>query len=363
MRALIRRCRGELIWLGCGAAFYLLFVLLQGDRAAMNWLAQRVTGPYKRWMGGLLAGVDISMAEILCLTAAALFIWWLAWLVRSMAAHRGHRWATAVRYLLVLLCAVVTVYDGFCLLWGVNYYTDSFQERSGIYAVATSSDRLEQLEQLTERFAWELSACAGEVPRDENGLFAADRQEILQQATEEYQRLFEKFPFLTASQQTPKAFVCSAGLSGLGYTGFFFPFTGETNLNVDSPACFLPATALHELSHQLGIASEQECNFLAIVGASESSEPVYRYSGLLMGYIHLSNALYRAAPQYWQVVRDSLPREVRLDIQYNNVFWAQRESAVSRLWDKVYDRFLKSYGDTDGIQSYGTVVEMLLAYY
>ena len=82
-----------------------------------------------------------------------------------------------------------------------------------------------------------------------------------------------------------------------------------------------------------------------------------------MGYVHLSNALYRADPQRWQTVRDSLPREVRLDLQSNNVYWARQESVVSRLWDKVYDRFLKSYGDTDGIQSYGTVVEMLLAYY
>lgn len=362
MKALIRRCRGELIWLGCGAAFYLLFVLLRGNRAAMNWLARSVTGPYKRWMGRLLAGLDISLAEVLCLLAAAAFVWWLAWLIRSMASRRG-RCLIAARYLLVLLCAVVTVYDGFCLLWGVNYYTDSFQQRSGIYAVAASPDRQEQLAQLTERFARELSVCASEVPRDELGLFSADRQEILRQATRQYQTLFEKFPFLAAPQQQPKAFVCSTGLSSLGYTGFFFPFTGETNLNMDSPACFLPATALHELSHQLDIASEQECNFLAIVGASESSDPVYRYSGLLMGYVHLSNALYRTDPQRWQTVRDSLPREVRLDLQSNNVYWARQESAVSRLWDKVYDRFLKSYGDTDGIQSYGTVVEMLLAYY
>ena len=31
--------------------------------------------------------------------------------------------------------------------------------------------------------------------------------------------------------------------------------------------------------------------------------------------------------------------------------------------DKVYDTSLKAYGDEDGIQSYGTVVDLLVAYY
>ena len=29
----------------------------------------------------------------------------------------------------------------------------------------------------------------------------------------------------------------------------------------------------------------------------------------------------------------------------------------------IYDNALKSYGQTDGIQSYGTVVDLLVAYY
>ena len=72
--------------------------------------------------------------------------------------------------------------------------------------------------------------------------------------------------------------------------------TGESNVNIDSPACLLPSTVTHELAHQRGIASEQECNFLAVAAATSAEDPAYRYSGYLMGYIHLSNALYRADP-------------------------------------------------------------------
>ena len=51
---------------------------------------------------------------------------------------------------------------------------------------------------------------------------------------------------------------------------------------MDCPASFLPSTIVHEMAHQRGIASEQECNFIAIAVSLASGDPVYRYSGLLM---------------------------------------------------------------------------------
>ena len=77
---------------------------------------------------------------------------------------------------------------------------------------------------------------------------------------------------------TPKAISCSTVLSAMDFTGFYFPFTGEANLNVDCPASFLPSTIVHEMAHQRGIASEQECNFIAIAVSLASGDPVYRYS-------------------------------------------------------------------------------------
>jgi hypothetical protein len=72
------------------------------------------------------------------------------------------------------------------------------------------------------------------------------------------------FPFLEFESQPPKAMFYSKFMSALNFTGVYCPFTGETNLNVDAPACLLPATVAHELAHQRSIASEQECNFLAV---------------------------------------------------------------------------------------------------
>ena len=341
MKRFIKENRGRLAWLAGLLAFLLLFLAARTSRTLMNWVARRVTGPLKDAVGTLCGHTDASVAEVLCLALVAAAIFWLASLVRSLVTER-RRAAVLARHVLVLACIALSIYAGFCLLWGVNYYPDSFQEQSGIYA---RSGTVAELETLTETFAENLAACAGDVPRDEDGCFAAPREEIFDRSTEVYAALYDEFPFLrlAGGERRPKAFRCSDALSAIGFTGFFFPFTGEANLNVDSPAAWLPSTICHELAHLRGVASEQECNFI--------------------GYIYLANALYRYAPDRWQAIRETLTESVVADIRANNAYWAQFEGPVSTAWDRVYDSFLKGYGDADGVQSYGTVVDLLLAYY
>ena len=51
------------------------------------------------------------------------------------------------------------------------------------------------------------------------------------------------------------------------------------------------------------------------------------------------------------------------DLRDNSAYWAEFEGPVNDAAQKVYDSFLKSSGESRGTQSYGTVVDMLMAYY
>ena len=83
-----------------------------------------------------------------------------------------------------------------------------------------------------------------------------------------------------------------------------------------------------------------------------------------MGYIYLGNALYRIAPETYWAIRKALPETVEADLTYDTAYWDQfRDTAVQKASNKVYDGMLKAYGQEQGIQSYGTVVDMLVAYY
>ena len=163
--------------------------------------------------------------------------------------------------------------------------------------------------------------------------------------------------------QQPKGIAFSKVMSAMNFTGFYFPFTGESNVNMDSPAMLLASTCAHELAHQRGIASEQQCNFLAVLACTRCDDANYNYSGWLLGYIHLSNALYRADREAWQEVRDSLPAEVLADLRSNSAYWSHYRGLTAAFTQSLNDKMIKTYGDALGTQSYGAVVDLLVAYY
>ena len=359
MKAFLRRYRAQLRWLAGLAAFFALFFPLRTCRSAMNWLCGRVILPLEQALGRLCGLTSVSVAEVLILSGIFAAVFYLAWQLRCLIA-RPRKGQRAIRMGLTVLCAGLSVYAGFCLLWGVFYGADSFQDKSGLTA---RGGTVEELTALTERFAREVSAAGDQVQRDENSCFAVPRSEIFAEAMSAYDGVVQVFDCLKKPAVMPKAFVSSRGMSYLDFSGFYFPFTGEANLNDESPAAYLPANICHEMAHQQGIATEQECNFVAIMAATSADSAAYRYAGYLMGYVHLSNALYRVDQAAWQTIRDSLPDTVRADLRQNSAYWAQFDGLVNTAATKVYDGFLKSNGLTDGVQNYGTVVDLLLAYY
>lgn len=359
MRRFFRACRGYALWLAVLAVFFAVYFPLRHCRVAMNWLCGHVILPVAQWLGKLCGLTSVSVAEVLILSALFAAVMYLAWQVRCFVC-RPRREQRLCRVGLTLLCAGLSVYAGFCLMWGVFYGADSFQDRSGLTA---RGGTVAELTELTQYFAGQVTMLSDQVVRDEDGCFSASRQSIFGEALSAYDGAVEIFPCLTEPQTAPKAFVSSRAMSSLDFSGFYFPFTGEANLNDESPAAYLPANICHELAHQQGIASEQECNFVAVVAATTAPSTAYRYSGSLVGYVYLANALYRVDREAWQAIRDTLPDTVVADIRANSAYWAQFDGPVQAVSNTVYDGFLKSNGLSDGMQNYGTVVDLLLAYY
>ena len=361
LAAFYRENRGLHRWLLALAVILALFYLTRGNEGLMTFVAERVTGPLKYALGSLCALVPFSVAELLCGAALGGGALYLCASAADLISPRGRRRGRILyRRLLGAVCAVLSVYAGFCVLWGVNYYIDGFQEKAGIEARGGTAA---ELRQVTALFVDKVNARAQTVARDENGFFIVPRSEIYAAAPHIYDALEQDYPFLEMRDLPPKPVAVSRAVSALQFTGFYFPFTGETNLNNDSPACLLPSTIAHELAHQRGIASEQECNFLAVLACETGGNEVYAYSGALFAYIHLSNALYRADRESWEALYHTLAPEAQLDLAYNSWYWQQFEGKTAEISKAGYDQFLKGYGDEDGIRSYGKVVDLLLAYY
>lgn len=359
MRGFLKRHKGVHIWLlGVLALFGVYWYGISSPRAA-NAVSGFTQG-MKDGYAGLWYLFPFSVVEWFYAAFILGVMAWVAVLFYRLRIRKGRRWDTFYGGALGLVCLFLTTYGFYCVTWGVNYYADGFQVKSGIYAQPVTAG---ELERVTLYFTEKLAETAGQVRRDEDGVFAVPREEIFDQSPRVYDNLSQEFPFLARRDRKPKKMFFSRLFSAMNFTGFYSPYTGESNLNVDSPACLLPANIAHELAHQRGIASEQECNFLAVAAAVSSEDPAYQYSGYLMGYIHLSNALYRADPERWAEIRGLLPEEAAADLRYHSAYWAQFEGLTAKVSTAIYDNALRSYGQTAGIQSYGTVVDLLVAYY
>ena len=359
MKAFFKRHIGVHIWaLGVLALFGVYWYGISSRQAAnaVSAVTQAVKDGYAR----LWYLFPFSVVEWFYAAFIVGVVVWLAVLFHRLRTGKGRRGQIAYGGVLGLACLCLTAYGLYCVGWGVNYYADGFQEKSGVYAQPVTVDELERVALL---FTEKLNETAGQVDRDENGVFAVDRDSIFAYSPRIYENITQEFPFLERTDRVPKKMLFSRLFSAMNFTGFYSPYTGESNLNVDSPACLLPANISHELAHQRGIASEQECNFLAIAAATASGNVVYQYSGYLVGYIQLSNALYRADRDRWAAVYETLPETVLSDLRYHSAYWAQFDGLTAKVSTKIYDTSLKSYGQTSGIQSYGTVVDLLVAYY
>ncbi len=358
MKDFLKRHAPLHIWVLVLAVLFGGYTWAISSRSAANAVVS-VTQIVKDTFASVWYIFPFSVVEWFYVAFILLAIFWLITVTRRTVKGR-EKLHTLYAGLLSLACLCLSVWWFYCMMWGVNYYADGFQEKSGIYAENVTVD---ELERVATHFAQQLAARADTVERDENGVFAVDRDAIFSYSPHIYDNLSKEFPFLENDDRVPKKMVFSRLFSMMNFTGFYTPFTGESNLNVDSPACLLPANISHELAHQRGIASEQECNFLAILAATSCDNAAYQYSGYLMGYIHLGNALYRADRERWQAVFSLLPETVVADMRYHSAYWAQFEGKTAEVSKKIYDSTLKGYGQTDGIRSYGTVVDLLVAYY
>lgn len=347
------------ITLLCLLAVALIYAL-RVDEGAMLWVYEHVTHPYHLFMSKLCSHFAFSAAELVYAAAILGLAAYLLWCVYRLIRFPEKLWQL-YRLVLTLAMAGAVFWAGLSVMWTPCYYAPGFAEQSG---VDDGPLELEELETVTRWFAALASEYAGEVPRDENGACTTDRDSVLDRAAGVFEGAAELYPFLDGEALRPKPIHFSRIMSYLDFTGFFFPMTGEANLNMDSPVFLLPSTSQHEIAHQRGVAMEQECNFVAVLSCLESEYADFRYAGAALAYIYLGNALAGADYEAYTDIYYSLSDTVRADFKAQSAYWDEfRDSAAQKASNTVYDSFLKSNGQELGMQSYGACVNLLVHYY
>ena len=345
--------------IAAGAIVTALYFITRSNRDVMLAVSDGIVRPYHTLMGRLCSLFPFSVAELIYAAGIIAAVVYTAWCVHS-AVHGSPLPAVLRRWMITAAAVFMTFFGGICLLWGVFYYSFDFADLSGLERRDVS---VTELEEATRMFANLANEYAPLVERDAALTYTADAGDILGRAPEAFEGAVDVFPFLDGAMLEPKAMLFSEIMSAMNFTGFFFPFTGEANINVNAPDCFIPCTAMHEISHQRGIAPEDEANFIAVLACLESGDAGFIYSGALFAYLHLGNALYKASPEAYHDVAATLCGEARADLDANNSYWASRDTEAAAISESVYTGFLYTQGDERGLQSYGACTDLLVAYY
>lgn len=352
--------KAQLIILAICLALTMLFHCTKTWRPFIDFVTEWILLPVQTILRTICSLVPFSASELTIVLAVLAIFVWLITSIRAIIKRKGRRFATIVTRITAMLCAILIGTTAFDWLWGAFYYRSSFQRQTGIIAEPIAA---EDLLAVTAYFAEQANATADLVKRGENGDLLMTPQEIAAQSTRMYDALEEEFPIFAKMRSNPKVLIFSEGLSCLDTTGFFFPYLGESNLNGHSPRTSIPATAVHELAHQMGIASEQEANFAAVLACTQSDVAEFTYSGWQLGLIYLLNASYRADRDGWKEIAMSLSATVRADLTRINEYWAQYETPVSEVANNLNSGRQENYGQDLETQSYGAVVDLLVKYY
>lgn len=359
LAAIGRLCPVRHVLLALSALIITLHLATRGNYALNRSLSRSFVRPVHRFLARVTNVLPFSLAELFY---AVVILGGLVYIIfRIVRMIRRKEWAKQVYIILVsLLTAASVFYGGFCLLWGVFYYGDDFMAQSGL---AHEKISVEQLRVVTAYFADLANEYAPQVARDEEGVCDLDRGAILNRSPELYTELEQDFPCLEGPEVRAKGVLCSRVMSYIDFTGFFFPFTGEANVNMDFPTSLFPATVAHELAHQRGVAKEQEANFVAVLACLQYGDPQFVYSAALMAYTYLGNALHNADYAAWEEIYSGLSEPVRRDFAANRAYWQQFETPVQQVSNTVYEGFLQSYDQELGLKSYGACVDLLVNYY
>jgi hypothetical protein len=149
----------------------------------------------------------------------------------------------------------------------------------------------------------------------------------------------------------------------MGFSGYYNPFSGESQVNTTVPRFVQPFTTCHEIGHQLGYAKEEEANFCGFLATKSSLDPAFRYSVYVDLYLYSASALYILDSSAFIPYRESLKPDVRKDLRDLKAFYKRYENPFEPVIHMMYGHYLKANRQPKGILSYDHVVGLAIAYY
>ena len=314
------------------------------ERYYSDWLYPGLQLRLTSWSN--LSGLSLFDALIAVTAICVLVVW-----VRALSESRRRR---SIRPALGGLGLTVVLasafYLWFAIAWGLNYARSPLEEVIGYDASRVTQAALVAL---AERAATEVNTrhrAAHDCGFPATTEMPADLVVGLHHVERQFGRPVPTRP------GRPKRTLLAPFFRASGVDGMHAPFLLETLVNPDLTPAERPAVLAHEWAHLAGYAPEDDASFVGLLAALHGNAAA-RYSAWLSIFHDTVGQLPSDDRRRLLARLEAGPRADREAIVKR---LAARIEPVSRVSWETYDRYLKSQGVREGVQSYSRVVQLLL---
>jgi len=302
----------------------------------------------------LLGRIGFSVGDILYFTAIFFCIRWL-WIKRKT-------WRRQYKANFLTIAATLSVvYFLFNFLWAMNYRRVQLHEKMGM----DKEYALEELVAFTKRLILKTNATHSQIQQNDSlkavNPYTVD--EIYLKAINGYDNLEKQYPYFAFKHESIKSSLMSTPLSYMGFGGYLNPFTNEAQVNCNLPKYNLPTTTCHEMSHQIGYASESEANFIGYMASVYNDDLYFKYSGYSFALRYCMNNIAKKDEKLAKSLVPLINKGVIANFKETEKFNEEYDSFIEDIFKYVYDNFLKMNQQKDGLKTYSKFIGLLVNYY
>lgn len=288
--------------------------------------------------------------------ALPLIVWWLYRAGRKTA--EDHHIMTRGIAVFNRFCWLIAL---FYLLWGYNYALPGVAQRLQLDLASSRQDSSLVVE---VRRATSLMIQARELLSVDTAALGVEvlPDKLEGQVRYHLERILVKHGYPVAGSPRVRVLKPAGILLRISTAGVYMPYAMEGHIDAGLHPLQYAYTMAHEMSHGYGVTDEGECNFLALLACMDSTDPYLRYSALRVYWQYLINNLYAIDRSQYAIVMDSIPPSIINDRAAISAQMDVYPDILPAVRNAVYDTYLKTNGVQSGLQSYGQVVTLALAY-
>jgi hypothetical protein len=263
--------------------------------------------------------------------------------------------------LLKIVNVLSVAYFLFHFLWAFNYYRVPLFEKMRIQREYSDED----LYRFTEKLIAKTNEVHFKITKDKNLKVSVpySQDSIFKMTQNGYDNLGNQYAFFKYEIPSRKRSLFSLPLTYMGFGGYLNPFTNEAQVNDKIPMVGFPMTINHEMAHQMGFASESECNFIGFLASVKNDDLYFQYSAYQYALRYCLNNIGMKSESKFEFYKNKINPGIIKNYKESEAFWKSYDTIIDKGFHAFYDQFLKMNQQKDGLESYSKYVDLLINYY